>query len=194
MKTVLSLAGALLISFGLSAQSFKVSTENSSIEWTAAKVSGEHFGKVGVKGGSLEFTEGKLTSGSFTVDMSSITVEDIKGEWASKLKVHLDSDDFFSTSKFKEAKLVIQSVKATGGETYEITAKLTIKGITNEVVFPASLGIEGNNVQGKANIKIDRTKYDIKYGSGSFFEGLGDKMILDEFTLEVNLIGMRSGS
>jgi len=89
---------------------------------------------------------------------------------------------------------VTKSVKSTGTNQYEVTANLTIKGITKEVVFPASLSVEGNNVQGKASIKIDRTKYDIKYGSGSFFEGLGDKMIYDEFTLDVNLIGMKAGN
>ena len=194
MKSILSIVSAFIISFSLSAQTFNVSKDNSTIDWKAAKVSGEHFGKVNIKSGSLKFKNDLLTSGEFTVDMPTITVENIQGEWADKLKGHLNSEDFFSTAKFKEAKLVTKSVKSTGANQYEVTANLTIKGITKEVVFPASLSVEGNNVQGKASIKIDRTKYDIKYGSGSFFEGLGDKMIYDEFTLDVNLIGMKAGN
>ena len=100
-----------------------------------------------------------------------------------KLQGHLSSDDFFSVEKFNEAKFVITKINKVDGKNYNITGDLTIKGITNPITFDAVV----MNDSAKSTLKIDRTKFDIKYGSGSFFEGLGDKAIDNEFTLNLEL-------
>lgn len=156
---------------------------SSSIIWKGYKVTGSHTGTLELKSGSLTFDGDILTGGEFIIDMTSLTTTDLTGEYAAKLDGHLKSDDFFSVGKFSTASLIITDVKSSGKNSYAVTADLTIKGITKPVTFDAS-------VYGKkatANLKIDRTLYDVKYGSGSFFEGLQDNLIYDEFDLVIDL-------
>ena len=162
-----------------------VDVSKSSINWKASKVTGTHTGTVGIKSGSLDIEKGKLKGGSFIVDMKSIVVTDLSGTGKERLEGHLNSDDFFSTSKFAEAKLDITKVTemAMKGE-FAVTANLTIKGISKPISFIA----KASENSATAQIKIDRTKYDIKYGSGSFFENLGDKAIEDTFELNISLV------
>lgn len=115
--------------------------------------------------------------------MTSINTTDLKGEWKDKLDGHLKADDFFGVEKFKTATLVFKNISTKNKNNYTVTADLTIKGITKPVTFDLVV----NGTTASANVKIDRTKYDIKYGSGSFFSDLGDKTINDEFELKVNL-------
>ena len=162
-----------------------VDVSKSTINWKASKVTGTHTGTVGIKSGSLDIEKGKLKGGSFVVDMKSIVVTDLSGTGKERLEGHLNSDDFFSTAKFAEAKLEITKVTemAMKGE-FAVTANLTIKGISKPISFVAKT----SENSATASIKIDRTKYDIKYGSGSFFENLGDKAIDDTFELNINLV------
>jgi polyisoprenoid-binding protein YceI len=187
MKNVLTLL-ALLVGGSLLANGpvkpVKVNVEKSVINWKAAKVTGEHMGTLNLKEASLEMDNGVLIGGSFTADMTSINVTDLTGEYKAKLEGHLRSDDFFSVDKHNEATFVITKVNAKGNGQYDVTGDFTIKGITNPVNFVANVSDNGAT----AKFKIDRAKYDIRYGSGSFFEGLGDKMIYDEFDLDIQLV------
>lgn len=121
-----------------------------------------------------------------------MTVDDIKdANGNARLLNHLKSDDFFSVEKHPNATFVITSVKKKSGSTHDITGNLTIKGITQPVTFPAEVVVNGSQLNAKATITIDRTKFDIKYRSKSFFENLGDKTIYDEFTLDVELVATK---
>lgn len=160
-----------------------VKTDASTVTWKAYKVTGSHTGTVDLKSGSLSFEGDQLSGGEFEVDMTTLVSTDLEGDSKGKLEGHLKSDDFFSVDKFNTSKLVFTNVKATGKNSYEVTGDLTIKGITKPVVFDVS--IYGSKAT--ATLKVDRTKYDVKYGSGSFFENLGDKTIYDEFDLVVDL-------
>ena len=163
---------------------YTVDAAKSTITWVGKKVTGQHTGTVGIKDGVLSFKGGKVTGGNFTVDMNSIAVTDLKaGEGKEKLEGHLKAEDFFGTDKFATSKLVFKTVKTKSANVYTVTADLTIKGITKPVTF--DLNTTKNTATTKFN--IDRTKYDIKYGSKSFFEGIGDKAIYDEFEVTVNL-------
>lgn len=182
----ISLIGASTL---FAADIYKADANSSEVKWNAAKVSGEHWGYVSVKDGYLEMDNGKLTGGKFNINMPTLTVEDIEDpEWNGKLKGHLHSDDFFSTNKYKTASLDITDVKQIKGNEYQINGDLTIKGIKKPVSFPATVTMEDGKVIGVGQMKVDRTDYDIKYNSGSFFEDLGDKMIYDEFDLDVRLV------
>lgn len=161
----------------------EVNTEKSKIVWKGYKVTGSHEGVINMTSGSLSFKNDKLTDGSFTIDMTSISNTDMEGEYKGKLEGHLKSDDFFGVSKFPTAKLDFKKVKPDGKNSYTVTGDLTIKGKTNPVTFKMS--IYGNKAT--ASLKIDRTKFDVQYGSTSFFEGLKDKAIYDEFDLVVDL-------
>ncbi|MBP2830762.1 YceI family protein [Aquimarina sp. U1-2] len=187
MKTTLKtlpMLFAMSIATATFAQKKEIKAAESVIEWTGKKVTGSHNGTIQLKDGFLQFDGDKITGGEFTVDMTTIEVKDLEaGKGKEKLEGHLNSDDFFGTSNHKTAKLVIEEAKKSDTNTYKINAVMTIKGKTNPLNF--DLDINGNTA--KADVKIDRTKYDIKYGSGSFFDNLGDKAIYDEFTLNVKL-------
>jgi len=163
----------------------EVKADESTVTWKAYKVTGSHTGTVALEQGTLMFDGEKLTGGEFTVDMSTLVSIDLNDDPESKGKLegHLNSEDFFGTENHATSKLVFTEVKSTGKNSYEVTGDLTIKNITKPVVFDVS--VYGSKAT--ATVKVDRTNYDIKYGSGNFFENLGDKTIYDEFDLVVDL-------
>lgn len=166
-----------------------VNTSTSTVKWHAKKVTGEHYGKVPLSNGVLMLDGNVLKGGSFEIDVNSLTVEDVKDEKSNgRLTAHLKNDDFFATDKFPKATFAITNAKKMAGDKYEIQGDLTIKGITNKITFPATVKSEKSLVKANATIKVDRTKFDIKFRSGNFFQNLGDKTIEDEFTLTVELV------
>jgi polyisoprenoid-binding protein YceI len=167
---------------------FKVKTDKSTIAWVGKKVTGKHNGTVNIKEGSLTLHDGVLTGGSFNIDMTSITVLDLQGEGKAKLENHLKSDDFFGVQKHPTATLYIKNAASKGNGLFDVTADLSIKGITKEVTFPVQLTFEGTLVKATADFKIDRSQFDVRYGSGKFFDNLGDKTIFDDFELSVSLV------
>ena len=186
MKNLKSIALALVVvlsTLSVSAQTKNINTATSSIEWLGKKVTGQHNGTVNFKDGTLVFKKNILAGGTFTVNMTSLTATDLSGEYQGKLNGHLKADDFFGTEKFPTATLVFKKIGVKSANVYNVTADLTIKGITKPVTF--ELTVNGNTATTAFN--VDRTKYDIKYGSKSFFESIGDKAIYDEFELKVTL-------
>ena len=170
--------------------SVMVDTTESYIVWKGYKVTGSHHGKVMIKNGALTFDEaGMLSGGGFEIDMASITCDDLEGEWSQKLVGHLKSDDFFGVEKYPTAKFVIKEVVSRGkaGE-YKIIGDLTIKETTKEIKFNTVITEKDGKNIANADITIDRSEYNVRYGSGSFFDNLGDKTIYDEFELSVNLV------
>ncbi len=193
MKQLIVLPFLAILAFAFQAPvNYKVDTSASSIVWTGYKVTGQHTGVVKVQNGSVQFTDGKLTSGSFDIDMNSITCTDQEGEWAAKLVGHLKSDDFFGTTKYPTAKYVITKVipQDTKGN-YKLIGNLTIKETTKEVKFLANATETSGTVTASGKMTIDRSEFNVKYGSGSFFDGLGDKTIYDEFDLQVSLVAKK---
>lgn len=192
LGTLLFIGGAVaLMSFAnpfKAATTYTVDKTQSKLNWTAKKVTGQHTGTIGVADGTLQLDGNLLKGGSFTLDTKSITVTDLTGSGNERLTGHLKSDDFFSVEKHPTSTFMISSVAAKGNGNYDVTGKLTIKGITNTISFPATVAVEGSKATAKAKVKIDRTKFDIKYRSSNFFENLGDKAIYDDFELEVLLV------
>lgn len=161
----------------------KVDVENSKITWKGHKVTGEHEGTIKLQAGVLKFDDkNQLTGGTFTMDMSTLTVTDLEGESNGKLTGHLKSDDFFGIENHPKATFVITKVEGKSGK-YKVTGDLTIKNITKPNTFDMTV----TNNSATAYLKVDRTKYDIKFRSSSFFDGLKDKAIYDDFDLSVNL-------
>jgi polyisoprenoid-binding protein YceI len=167
---------------------YNVDVKSSNIVWKGYKVTGEHTGDVKLKNGSLQFADGKLSGGSFEVDMNSITCKDMQGEYGDKLVGHLKSEDFFGVSKYPTAKFTItRAIPQDTKGNYKIIGNLKIKESTKEVKFFANVSEQGNMVKATGTMKVDRSEYNIQYGSGSFFDNLGDKTIYDEFDLAVEL-------
>jgi polyisoprenoid-binding protein YceI len=167
-------------------ETYTVDPERSTIDWTAKKVGGGHTGTIKITSGNLIHNGKSLTKGMFLINMSSITSDN------AKLTTHLKSDDFFSTEKNPNSKFEILKVTPVGADRVNISGNLTIKGISQPISFPATVKTQKNIVVAVANnIRVDRTKYDIKFRSKTFFLEIGDKAIDDEFELNINLVAKK---
>jgi len=172
---------------------YKVDTEKTTVTYTGKKVTGEHTGTVKVKSGNLVFTGPELTGGEIIVDMNSMTVTDLAGDppTAEKFLGHMKSPDFFDTAKYPESKLVIKKTKMAGKD-LEVTGDLTMIGKTKPITFKVTdWKWTDKEVTGRSLVTVDRTKWDLKYGSSSFFKSLGDKAINNDFTLDIVLHATR---
>lgn len=187
MKSIIFVIALIIALSGntMFAQKVEVNTKSSSIEWLGKKILGQHNGEIQVKSGHFELKNDKFISGKFVVDMTTITDSDLEDkDYNKKLVDHLKSDDFFGVKKFPTATFVLtESTKFKNGKA-TIKGKITIKGKTKNISFIVKRS--GNKY--KAKIEIDRSKFDVRYGSDSFFDNLGDKAIDDIFTLDVKLV------
>lgn len=169
----------LLLSFNLMAAS--VDLDKSSLVWEGSKVTGKHNGTLRFKSAQLQTNATHaITAGEFIVDINSLSVTDLQGEWKDKFENHIKSADFFDTSKYPTSKLVIEK----SDNNNKLYGKLTIKGKTN----PITIEYKKDGSEYKGVMKFNRTKYDMVYGSGSFFKNLGDKMINDEVKVDFKVV------
>jgi polyisoprenoid-binding protein YceI len=156
--------------------------EKSIIRWKGSKVTGSHNGTVNIKSGNLTAKGGKITSGSFIIDMPTIVDEDLEGEWKAKLEGHLKDTDFFEVGKFPEGKFEIASVTPTESG-YDVRGNLTLKGISKGIEFPATIKFDGDKpVSAKATVRINRQLWDIVY------KGQPDDLIKDTIELDLDLV------
>jgi polyisoprenoid-binding protein YceI len=192
-KLILLTVVSILFRFDIQCQeSYKISPENSTIEWIGEKLTGSHSGYINLQNAFFLFKEEKFVGGEFNIDMNSIKCTDIENpKYAAKLEEHLKDPDFFNCSKYPTSNFKIKNI-IFDGTSYMITGDITIKEITQEIKFPAQFENDGDLFHANATLKIDRTKHDIKYGSGSFFDDLGNRMIYDEFTLKIHLQGSKA--
>ena len=155
------------------------------IRWYGEELTGKtHFGNLSFKEGQIELQDGLIIGGTFVVNMTSLSVEDLSGGAKARLEGHLRSDDFFSVDKYPEATLKITQKAKVEGDVQKLYGELTIKGIKHPVNFSIILGDKKTAI---ANLTFDRSKYNVRFRSGSFFENLGDKLILDDIRMEVSL-------
>ncbi len=166
---------------------YKVDAAKSSVAWQGQKLTGSHEGLISIASGTIEMDGDKLTGGEFVIDMTSLTTTGMDADMGAKLEGHLKSDDFFGVASHPTALLKITKVKSKGG-VYFVTADVTIKDITRPVEFETTVTKDGGSMIATSKITIDRSKFNVRYGSGSFFDNLGDKAIYDDFDLTVQLV------
>ncbi len=163
---------------------YNVQQNESIIVWTGRELStSAHYGTINLESGQFEITNGLITSGEFIVDMTTINNQDLPEDKRPRLEGHLKSDDFFSVELFPKAKLTIDNSESISQGNWLVSGELTIKNFTHPIQFEMSNTNEG----WKANLVFDRSKYEVKFRSGTFFENLGDKLIYDEIELAINL-------
>tara|TARA_A100001011_G_scaffold164713_1_gene173347 strand:- start:2275 stop:2832 length:558 start_codon:yes stop_codon:yes gene_type:complete len=179
-RNLIAVLATLTLTFGLNAQTTAIS--DGIINWKGTeKTTSFHEGTIAISSGKLTFDGAALKGGSFSVDMNSITCTDLSEKYAARLVGHLKSDDFFGVADHPEATLVFTAAVPTEGG-FKVTGDFTIRGITHSETF--ILKLDGNKAT--ADLEIDRSKYNVKFRSGSFFENLGDKLINDELELRVS--------
>ncbi len=174
----------MLMNTTLNAQTRKnADVAKTSLNWLGEKVLGKHTGTILLKSGWINWDNNMISEGEFLIDMASLKDDDGN----DRLEAHLKSDDFFGTDNYPTSKVVI-----TGSDSFEkgtaiVRGDLTIKQNTHPIEFKATLKQDDKGIWFYANIIVDRTKYNVRYGSGSFFSNLGDNVIYDEFKVKVSL-------
>lgn len=167
-----AVTGEVEAAAGIDGTAYPVDVAGTNIAWIGTKANGQHNGTFKVTDGTLSVKDGNLNGGSFTIDVSSLTVADLEGEDKGKLEGHLKSGDFFLVDSFPTAKFEITSVapydaaSATSkldGATHTISGNLTLRGETKNVSFPAIVSMEGNAITAKADFNIDRTEWGLNY-------------------------------
>jgi polyisoprenoid-binding protein YceI len=177
--------------------SYVLQSEASSVAWTAKKrVGATHNGTIQTQEGALIVQEGGIIGGSMIVDMNSIIDLDLTDEKFNEMLVtHLKSADFFGVETYPTATFAVSEVVALEGiegSTHRIDGTLTIKDIENDISFAANLSSDDAGIHIVGMVTLDRTLWDIRYGSGKFFENLGDGLVEDEFQLDVDMLFARA--
>ncbi|MFO7939936.1 MAG: YceI family protein [Bacteroidales bacterium] len=180
------LALAFMLSTNLLlAQKTEVNTQSSTIEWTGKKIGGSHTGNIQLQSGTFTIQNNQIVSGKFVMDMKSITNSDIDDpETRQKLIGHLKSDDFFGAKRYPTAIFEVKQSTPFKNGTATVEGIITIKGTSEPIRFEVVRS--GNSYA--TTLEIDRAKFDVRYGSDSFFDNLGNKAIDDIFTLDIKLI------
>lgn len=170
-------------------RNFKIDANKSTIEWVGKKVTGAHNGTIDIADGELSFSDGKLTGGRFIIDTASIRILDVTDpNTNAQFAGHLASEDFFSIDKYPKATLEITDVSQGAGTSWHVRGDLTIKGITHPIEFDAQVETsKDDTLLATARLVIDRTRYGMRFRSGNFFKDLGDTLIFNDFTLDVQL-------
>lgn len=175
----------------VAAEALAVDSTASALSWKGFKPGGEHYGKLPISAGQLDIKDDVLHGGYVTIKMNGIIVEDLKAEEGrDKLKAHLEGEDFFDAAKYPEAKFELTDVPAEGlkiADIKELKGNLTLKDVTKNITIPVA-SIQRDAATGKYSFtsqtfRINRADWNVKYGSKSFFTGLGDKFINDEIEL-----------
>lgn len=168
-------------------ENFKVDVDNSSLNWKGYKPTGSHTGIITLASGNIVVKNNKLTGGSFVANMS--TIKDADG--SAKLEGHLKSEDFFEIAVFPTSKFEITGI-ANKADKIQITGNMTIKGITKQISFPATLSVNKDMVTlVSETFQINRADFNVKYKSKTFFNDLKDKFVNDEFDFQVNIIAKK---
>lgn len=176
-------------------KTYRADLTKSLIEWTGRNIGGKHTGTLRLASGELTVTAGKVSGGEFIIDMNSMANTDLADRsLATVLLQHLMSEDFFETKKYPEGRFVLRIAEPLSGiplgrPNYLIRGALTLKGIERELDFAAIIGMqEPGTLVAQANFDIDRTEWNVLYGSGRFFEKLGTHLVNDLISLQLKVV------
>ncbi|MBO9666902.1 MAG: YceI family protein [Bdellovibrio sp.] len=196
MKSMIAALILVVGSAAFAADVYKIDAQASSVAWKGTKKAGSaHTGGIAVKDGEVQVDKkGKVTGGQINIDMATITNEDLKDspDYQKKLVGHLSATDFFDVAKYPVSTFKIVSVTPKTKDEVTVKGELTMIGKTAPIEFPAKITTDKGVMTGEALVKVDRTKWGLKYGSGNFFKELtADKIINDEFELTLKLVAKK---
>jgi polyisoprenoid-binding protein YceI len=172
---------------------YAVDPEASTVEWIGRNIGGRHFGTVRVLSGRFTIRNGLPAAGSFELDMDSFEVADLEDEMAELLIAHLKSDDFFASAEHPTARYEITGLEAVpdarpGAPNCTVSGRLTMRGVTEDLSFPAVVAAKADALALDAHFDLDRTRWGVNYGSGKLYEDLGMHLVNDDVSLQVRLI------
>lgn len=182
----------------MEAVEFRVDTTSSVIEWQGKKPTGTHTGTIQIAEGTFHANDSIIESGTFVIDMASIDVTDLEGDQKTNLENHLKGTvegkegDFFNINEYPDARFEVTGVSNNNGKTL-LQGNLTLKGETKNVEFPVNINLNGDQMElTSETFTIDRTKWNVNYGSKSVFDSLGDNFINDEIELTIKVNATRA--
>ena len=168
---------------------YLIDTIESVISWKGSNSFGVHRGFVNISKGELLIETGQLTGGAVEVDMKTIQDESHQGN--NGVIQHLKDPDFFYVKRFPIATIDITKVESIDEVNKMVTGNLTIKNITQDVSFPASVEVQGSTVKATGKLVIDRTRWGVRYQSGKFFSNLADKTISDSIEFDMKIVAKK---
>ena len=176
-------------SLSLSSGDYIMDNDNSSIKWTGRELSTKsHYGSLQMKNGSLTVNTDGTVNGIIKIDMTTIDCEDLQGRSKASLERHLRSDDFFSVESHPIATLTFKSEGGIGaGNKLAFNGDLEIKGISHPISFESEVKSVDPKVSALVDMTFDRSKYNVRFRSGTFFQNLGDKLIYDDIEISVDI-------
>lgn len=180
------------------AMNYMVDAETSVIDWKGSKPTGTHTGTIQISEGMFSLKNNEIESGNFVIDMNSIVVTDLEGRGKANLEAHLKGTakdketDFFNVNKYPTSTFAVTGMEMKDGKNW-LKGNLTMKDVTKNVAFPVEVSVEGDTVKiNSETFEIDRTEWNVNYGSKSIFDNLGDKFIDDEMVLTVSLVAKKA--
>lgn len=170
---------------------FVFDTNESSASWTGSKkIIKDYYdtGSIAIKSGNVVFTDGMIVGGEVVFDMNSITAEKTgRGSNEDDLSAHLKSKDFFEVETYPEATFTVASAEEVK-DGYTLVGELTLKGETHPLSVPIKTAMKNGNVLINGVAEVDRALWNVRFGSESFFDNLGDNVINDMFTLKFDVV------
>jgi rhodanese-related sulfurtransferase/polyisoprenoid-binding protein YceI len=176
---------------------YELDLERSLIHWTGRNAANSHYGTIRFAGGWVAVEEGELRGGEASADMRTIEVDDLEGETSQMLIRHLATGDFFQIDRYKTATFRLEEADAVPGAApgqtnVSVRGTIELRGVTNPLNFPAVFARAGDDgVALQGTFQLDRTRFGSRYGSGRFFERLGQHLVNDQVTIQVRLVATR---
>lgn len=171
---------------------FQILKTGSAVNWTGKKVLGLHTGSIDIAEGRLNMEGDQIIGGEVLIDMASIRITDIEDPAVNKQFLdHLWHADFFDVAAYPLARFTLKKASRLQDMQYRLEGELSIKNITHPIHYTSTIEVFTDTLHAMGEMKIDRTLYDIRYGSGKFIANLGDKLIYDEFVLQFKILGQR---
>jgi polyisoprenoid-binding protein YceI len=174
---------------------YRVDTEKSAVEWIGRNINNRHYGRIAISGGEVVMASGRPVSGRFVIDMNTITNLDLQDEgWRGMLHRHLKSEDFFDVERYPTATFEVRGATPIEGATpgapnTEIAGSLTIRETTRSICFPAMVAAqEDGSIKAQAALDLDRTLWNVCYGSGKLYERLGMHLVNDLISIELFIV------
>ncbi len=174
---------------------YAVDAGESILEWTGRSLASEHCGTIAIASGEIVVENGLPARGEFILDMDSIANTDQDDlSMRSLLARHLKSDDFFDVARFPRARFVLLAMEPIPGATpgrpnYHVRGRLQLKAVDRELDFPALIcRDQDGTITARTNFDIDRTLWNVRYGSGKFYENLGMHLVCDLISLDIKIV------
>ena len=174
---------------------YRVDAEKCAVEWIGRNINNRHYGRIAISGGEVVIASGRPVSGRFVIDMNTITNLDLQDEgWRGMLHRHLKSEDFFDVERYPTATFEVRGATPIEGATpgapnTEIAGSLTIRETTRSICFPAMVAAqEDGSIKAQAALELDRTLWNVCYGSGKLYERLGMHLVNDLISIELFIV------